>query len=127
LLTVALREKGWDAYEFHDRHESYVAVGSFTEGRRLPTGHIALAHRNAEIIVNTFGAGSPNNIFNKPALQDKMRQQQVKDQFNARFSRGLGQVAHGFHPKQFVGIPFDIIPEPVEVPKETISSAYARR
>lgn len=29
LLTRELRAKGIDAYEFHDRHESYVCVGSF--------------------------------------------------------------------------------------------------
>ncbi len=29
LLTRELRKKGVDAYEFHDRHESYVCVGSF--------------------------------------------------------------------------------------------------
>ena len=30
-LTVALRAKGWEAYEFHDRHESYVSIGSFDD------------------------------------------------------------------------------------------------
>ncbi len=29
LLTRELRSKGLEAYEFHDRHESYVCVGSF--------------------------------------------------------------------------------------------------
>ena len=29
LLTYALRRKNIEAYEFHDRHESYVCVGSF--------------------------------------------------------------------------------------------------
>ncbi len=29
LLAHALRKKGFDAYEFHDRHESYVCVGGF--------------------------------------------------------------------------------------------------
>ena len=28
-LTVALRTRGVEAYEFHDRHESIVTVGSF--------------------------------------------------------------------------------------------------
>jgi hypothetical protein len=126
LLTVALREKGWDAYEFHNRKESFVTVGSFDQGRQLSNGHIAVAEHNADIIINTFGAASPKNVFNKPARQDKMRAQQVKEQFNTLFSHGQAQLAQGFHPKQFVGIPFDIIPEPIEVPKQTISSAYVR-
>lgn len=29
VLTAHLRKKGIEAYEFHDRHESYVCVGSF--------------------------------------------------------------------------------------------------
>lgn len=29
LLTLYLRREGYEAYEFHDRHESYVCVGSF--------------------------------------------------------------------------------------------------
>jgi hypothetical protein len=35
-------------------------------------------------------------------------------------------VADGFYPKRFVGIPFDIVPEAVEAPKPTVSSAYVR-
>ena len=126
LLTVALRQKGWEAYEFHDRHESYVTVGSFNAGRQLPSGKTVLPSREAQIIFNTFGAATPNNVFNKPARQDKMLEAQRKEQFNRLFSNGHGQVAQGFHPKQFVGIPFDIKPEAVEVPKQTVSSAYVR-
>ena len=82
LLTVALREKGWEAYEFHDRYESYVTVGSFNAGRQLPSGKIVLPSREAQIIISTFGAASPNNVFNKPARQDKMLEKQRLEQFN---------------------------------------------
>jgi hypothetical protein len=34
-LTVALRKRGVDAYEFHDRMESIVAVGSFTSEKQI--------------------------------------------------------------------------------------------
>ena len=125
LLAVALREKGWEAYEFHDRYESYVTVGSFDHGDRLADGRIILSGRNAQIIVDTFGARSPNNVLNKPAMQDRMLEQQRLDQFK-RLYAGSGQVAEGFHPKRFVGLPFDIIPEPIEVPKQSISAAYVR-
>ncbi len=126
LLTVALREKGWEAYEFHGRHESYVTVGSFEEGRQLPSGKIAIPDREAQIIINTFGAASPNNVFNKPTRQDILLEESRKEQFHRMLSNGQGQVAQGFHPKRFVGMPFDINPEAVEVPKQTISSAYVR-
>jgi hypothetical protein len=126
LLTIALREKGWEAYEFHDRHESYVTVGSFDEGRQLPSGKIALPDREAKIIFDTFGAHTPENVFNRPAVQDTMLEQQQKRRFNSLLSGGLGKVVDGFYPKRFVGMPFDIVPEAVEAPKLSVSSAYVR-
>ncbi len=125
LLTKALREKGWEAYEFHDRYESYVTIGSFEDGRQTADGKIALSHRDARIIIDTFGASTPNNIFNRPALQDVRLEEEYKRQFTTRLGSS-GQVASGFHPKKFVGLPFDIFPEPIAVPKRSISSAYAR-
>lgn len=127
LLTVALREKGWPAFEFHDRHESYVTVGAFDNGRTSPDGEIVIDDRNAEIIIKTFGATSPNNVFNVPATRDKMLEQQKKQEFLQQLSaNNLGQVAEGFYPKRFVGLPFDIYPEPVAVPRRSVSAAYAR-
>ncbi len=125
LLTVALREKGWEAYEFHDRCESYVAIGSFDEGRQTGNGQVILNHRDAQIVLDTFGASTPNNIFNRPAQQDIQLEQQKKREF-ASLLGNKGQVAGGFYPKKFVGLPFDIYPKPIAVPRRSISSAYAR-
>lgn len=124
-LTVALRAKGWEAYEFHDRQESYVTVGSFDTGNQLPDGRIELNDREAQIIANTFGAATPNNIFERPAPQDIQEEERRKQQFNRLFAQ-RGETFDGLHPKRFVGLPFDIIPEPVVVPKKSISAAYAR-
>ncbi len=137
-LTVALRTKGWEAYEMHDRHESYVCVGSFNEMQRLEDGRVLPATREAQIIINTFGAASPSVGFDKPAYKEmgvneevitkvEMKEELIKQQFDSRFSNGLGDAADGFHPKRFVGLPFDIMPEPIEAPKSSISSAYARK
>jgi hypothetical protein len=136
-LTVALRSKGWDAYEFHDRFESYVAIGSFDEAQRLADGRLAPGTRDAQIVVNTFGAAMPSAGFEKPAYKEMgvrqadaakvdMKEELIKQQFNSRFSKGLGDVAEGFHPKRFVGLPFDIQPQVIEAPKQSISSAYVR-
>jgi hypothetical protein len=126
LLTVALREKGWDAYEFHDRLESYVAVGSFDQAQTLPTGQLMIPDREARIIINTFGATTPGNIFERPAPQDERLEEIQKERFNNLLASQHGAVAEGFHPKRFVGMPFDIVPQPVVVPRRSISSAYAR-
>ena len=126
LLTEALRKKGWEAYEFHDRQESYVSVGSFNNAKQLPDGRIQIDNRDAQIIINTFGAMTPNNVFNRPAAEDLQLEEMKKQQFLSSFSKQQGAVAQGFYPKRFVGLPFDIHPQPVRVPRETISSAYAQ-
>jgi len=42
-LTRALRERGIEAYEFHDRNASFVTVGSFDHhSRRMPDGTVVL-------------------------------------------------------------------------------------
>jgi hypothetical protein len=124
-LTIALRAKGWEAYEFHDRQESYVTVGSFDNGNQLPDGRIELNDREAQIIAATFGAATPNNVFERPAAQDKQLEELQKQRFNNLFSQ-RGETFDGLHPKRFIGLPFDIIPEPVNVPRKSISSTYAR-
>ena len=123
---MALRKKGWEAYEFHDREESYVAVGSFDDGRQLADGRVVINNRDAQIIIDTFGAMNPNNVFNRPAAEDLQLEKQKKQQFLNSFAKQQGAVAQGFHPKRFVGLPFDIHPEAVPVPRRSVSAAYAR-
>jgi hypothetical protein len=124
-LTIALRAKGWEAYEFHDRQESYVTVGSFDNGTQLADGRVELNDREAQIIAATFGAATPNNIFERPAAQDMQLEELQKQRFNNLFSQ-RGEAFDGLHPKRFIGLPLDIIPEPVNVPRKSISSTYAR-
>jgi hypothetical protein len=133
-LTVALRSRGWEAYEFHDRHESYVAVGSFDEMQDLGDGRLGPATREAQIIVNTFGASTPNVGFEHPAYNElgvdaeKVRKVEHDEQLaEHQFEKWMGGMKDGFHPKQFVGLPFDIQPAPILVPKESIGAAYAAK
>ncbi len=96
-LTEMLRKKGIEAYEFHDRCESIVTVGSFeTVGHPLPNGRIDLLPAIHQIMV-TYGAErSP-----------------------------LPNHGQGMRPKSLDGIPFDVQPLPVVVPRRSISSDYA--
>ncbi|MCC6492239.1 MAG: hypothetical protein IT424_04380 [Pirellulales bacterium] len=137
-LTIALREKGWEAYEFHDRHESIVTVGSFNEMQRFDDGRLLPATPDAQIIINTFSAATPTQAFDAAVYremgvkEDQIRKLQaeemeIKQQFDSRFSKGMGDIADGFNPKRLVGVPFDIQPRPIEAPKQSISSAYVRR
>jgi hypothetical protein len=137
LLTEALRSRGWEAYEFHDRYESYVTVGSFDEMQRLPDGRLAPATHDARVIIDTFGAATPNVGFERPAYnelgvkQDEIakverNQEQIKNTFKTHFSATYGEISEGFFPKRFVGLPFDIQPCPIEAPKKSVSAAYVR-
>jgi hypothetical protein len=137
LLTEALRSRGWEAYEFHDRYESYVTVGSFDEMQRLEDGRLVPSSHDARVIIDTFGAHTPNVGFERPAYNElgvkgddiakvERDQERIKDTFKTRFSAGYGQVSEGFYPKRFVGLPFDIQPCPIEAPKQSVSSAYVR-
>jgi hypothetical protein len=99
-LTKALRLKGYEAYQFHDRHLSIVTVGSFNSvGTPREDGRTEI---NPEIykIMNTFGA-----------------EQKTLP----------GQTTPITPLKTLVGIPFDIQPIPVEVPKRSISVAMRSR
>lgn len=89
-LTEALRAKGVEAYEFHDRYQSIVTVGSFNS-------------------VGTPRADGKTEI--NPAIHSIMKT--------------YGAETAG-KPKDLAGIPFDVQPMPVEVPKRALSADYAR-
>ena len=98
-LAESLRRKGWEAYEFHDRHSSIVAVGSFDSvGTRRADGTIDW-HPAMRKIMNTFGAGQ---------------------------SAAGGAMAGTVQLKDLGGIPFDAQPAPVEVPQQPIGASYGR-
>ncbi len=98
-LTEALRLKGWEAYEFHDRNESKVTVGSFDAvAAQQPDGQVQYSpqvHR----IVESFGIEQVQEP-GKP-MQFKMR--------------------------SCIGIFFDAQPIPIEVPRRSISRQLGQR
>ena len=56
LLTEALRQRGYEAYEFHDRNSSIVTVGSFDSvGTRRADGKIEINPAMHKVMI-AFGA-----------------------------------------------------------------------
>jgi hypothetical protein len=97
-LTVALRSKGYEAYEFHDRYASIVTVGSFASlGTPLGNGTIKTDPR-LQAVIGTFAA----DVRAVPG-EAAPRVENIKD------------LAH---------IPFDIQPMPIEVPRRPIGADY---
>ncbi len=99
LLTEALRKKGYEAYEFHDRSSSIVTVGSFAS--------VGTQREDGKIEIN-------------PAVHAVMRT------FGAETKVTPGKAPQVGKAKKLAGIPFDVQPVPVEVPKRTVSSDYGR-
>ena len=145
-LCEAMRAQGWDAYEFHDRTESYVTVGSFdTIDRRGsdlgPEGISSLGECRTEIveIFRTFGASFDTPITPldrcRSAPINSARAERVKETFNQLFTSEVGQITPGVNPKYaqvaiepgkpLRPVPFDVSPVVIEAPKKTVSGFFA--
>jgi hypothetical protein len=98
FLTSALRKRGIEAYEFHDRHESMVTVGSFTS------------------------VGSPRKDGKTEINPTVLK---IMTDYGAHRQPLPGQQA-GLVPRSLNGISFDIQPTPVEVPSRSIAADYVR-
>jgi hypothetical protein len=135
LLAEELRKNGYEAYEFHDRTESIVAIGSFDQvAERLANGQLTPTPEVQKIIV-TFGAAYDTPA--DPLTGDDVRRQrqaaELKQQFTQMLNSHDGQVAAGMNPKHVKImrgkqveriIPIDIYPHAIEVPKRSVSGAY---
>jgi hypothetical protein len=138
LLTIALREHGWEAYEFHDRTQSIVTIGSFDQvGQQVATGQV-VPIEPVQKIVQTFGAAynTPADPLTGDDIRQQRRAQDLKQQFTQMLNSHDGQVATGLNPKHvkiMSGrtvdriIPMDIYPHTIDVPRRSVSGAYAER
>jgi hypothetical protein len=140
MLTEELRAHGWEAYEFHNRTESIVTIGSFDQvAQRLADGRVAPTPQ-VQKIIETFGAAYDTpadpltGIGNDPATQRLVDAK--KQQFNQMITSHQGQIVPGLNPKHvkiFNGrrvdriIPMDIYPHTIDVPRRSVSGSYAGR
>jgi len=98
-LAEALRLKGYEAYVFHDRYASIVTIGSFESvGTPRADGKIEI-NPKIHAVMKTFGAEQ---------------------------AAAPGLPGGAIKQREIVGIPLDIQPIPVEVPKRSIASDYSR-
>ena len=97
-LTLALRKEGWEAYEFHDRFESIVTVGSF----------------------DSLGAPRADG---KTEINPEVHR--VMKELGAKRQQLPGRTQVGLVPKSVGGMTLDVQPVPVEVPQRSIATAYA--
>ena len=94
-LAAALRAKGYEAYEFHERSASYVTVGGFDDiGYELPNGMTEL----------------------RPEIVDLMNRFRAKPADPSRIQRGA-VASISYEPVTILGIECDPQPQIIEVPK----------
>ncbi len=105
-LADELCKKGYEAYEFHDRHSSIVCVGSFNSvGTPRADGKMEI-DPTVHKIMQTFGP-DPESLRKNGTLQPR----------TVTVPRVSGEAAD---PR----IPLDLQPLPVEVPRRSISADY---
>ncbi len=140
LLVAEFRARGIEAYEFHDRTESIVAIGSFEQaGGKTQDGNI-LPSPSMLKIIETFGAAynTPSDPLRgaqespdaqRRVAELKQRVSQVMTDHSAQFSGGMNpkyvKIMNGEQIDRI--IPMDVYPHAIEVPKTSVSSAYAKK
>jgi hypothetical protein len=122
-LTEALRRKGYEAYEFHDREKSVVCVGSFRRiGVEHPDGRLEM---DPEV----------NKIIQQFTADPEVVQEGRKSSLGLEGTKVFGIVSadpdairrHAEpKPRMLDGVPLDVEPQPFEVPRRSISTAYQR-
>ncbi len=101
-LTMALREKGVEAYQFHDRYGSYVTIGSFDE---------------PEI------AGPNGQRQLRPEIQEILKEYTGFTQINAKYQKSKAATSIPSL-KTFADIPLDAEGKVMAVPKPATSKLY---
>jgi hypothetical protein len=114
-LATALRMKGYEAYQFHDRYSSIVTVGSFNSVGTMGADGQPQFSPEVKRIVQTFGT----EVDTTPAIQNGVKNLSNVDQ------RTLPTAVKEL--KKVVGISFDVQPIPIEVPKRAFSVAMRTR
>lgn len=107
-LCAALRARGVEAYEFHDRTESVVTIGSFQQyGTPRADGKTEINPAMFQIM-EQYGPQETAVPWDPNSKGLKLRTEKVSG-----LPRGMSNE-----------IPFDAQPWPVEVPKQSIAAAY---
>ncbi len=108
LMVTALRKRGYEAYEFHDRYASVVTVGSFNSpGHRDESGTIHLDPQ-IQALMAKFQGGQRTVAGGMTMNAPKTLRDLVPEIPNEE------------------NIPFDMNPTLVEVPKRSVTAAISR-
>ncbi len=124
LTVKALRRAGYDAYQFHDRTQSIVTVGSFNELGKNDQRNQFSYDQGIKDILDRFGGTSQKTRSNYGVTQtprllfDLVNQKQIPE-----LNEGTEKSKLKWFAKYSVA--FDLKPTPMAVPKPASSSIYS--
>ncbi len=128
-LTLALRRLGYEAYEFHDREESIVAVGSFASfGQTLPDGTKLLAPP-VQSLYATFAAKSGPQTAQQASYLRQFGGKYAQNALQPKTPANLPGANKSLWKGELAGaelIPLDVSPEVIETPRRSVSKDYVR-
>lgn len=112
-LTKELRKLGFPAFEFHDRHESYVCVGEFEWLKRIENGREI---QNPDIVgaIQAF----KGNVENFPGVPGAVRPKSLGD-----IAKLYDLPVDRLPDLRRLGVVFDVQPIPVAVPRAPTRTA----
>jgi hypothetical protein len=124
ITTRALRRAGYEAYQFHDRTQSIVTIGSFNELGKTNQANQFVRDKGIQDIVERFGATkkvtrSQYGTTQTPTLLfDLVDQKTIPELNNKKDPKALSEWFAKY------SVAFDLVPAPMAVPKMTASSIY---
>jgi hypothetical protein len=131
-LTTYLREKGYEAYQFHDRFSSVVTVGSFNSpGRMMAEGQFEI-DPGIKQVIDFFRAKDSQASLNIPRAKERqVSADERPDVQQAMMAHRLDSQTVSLVPESVEivkgeVIPFDVQPQVIRVPKRAISSVFNR-
>jgi hypothetical protein len=124
-LTIYLREKHYEVYQYHDRYTSIVTFGSFNSpGRTSPDGKLEMDPKIKNII-DFFRAKEPDSQFlNRLDVQSRLQAVNSSKLGSQTVSVQPFSIQIKKDPDEF--IPCDVQPLVMRVPKRAFSSAFSR-
>lgn len=129
LATKALRQVGIEAYQFHDRNQSFVTVGSFDELGTTDAENRFVYSPQIQAVVTKFAPSAKVRDTSEfglnfgPAMQPKLLFDIVPQKAIPELSQGTRKEQLDYFKKLSVG--FDVRPTPMAVPRYHASRIYA--
>ena len=124
LAAKALRKAGYEAYQFHDRTQSIVTVGSFNELGKTDAYNRVIYDPGIQDTVARFSAA--NQVTRTAQYGTTLTPRKLLDLVDQKLIPEITQGDEKSRLRWFAkySIPFDVLPAPMAVPKPAASSIY---